>query len=167
MARLQLSHASPSSNPLDVVQQLVESNDWMYDRRNEEEMAVQVPGRWCDFSLYFAWNDVVSAVHFTCAFDMRVPAERRGRVFELLSLVNEKLWLGHFDVWGEDGPPMFRHAIPLRGTRGPTLEQLEDLVDTAIIECERFYPAFQYVLWGGKTPADAMAAAMVETVGEA
>jgi hypothetical protein len=44
---------------------------------------------------------------------------------------------------------------------------LEDLVDTAIAECERFYPAFQYVIWGGRTPEDAVSAAMVDTLGEA
>ena len=62
---------------------------------------------------------------------------------------------------------MFRHAMPLRGTKGPSQEQLEDLVDTAIAECERFYPAFQYVIWGGRTPEDAVLAAMVDTRGEA
>jgi hypothetical protein len=44
---------------------------------------------------------------------------------------------------------------------------IEDLLDTALVECERFYPAFQYVIWGGKSPSDALAAALVETMGEA
>ena len=43
------------SNPLDVVEQIVEYNDWTFDRRNDQEMAVQVPGTWCDYSLFFAW----------------------------------------------------------------------------------------------------------------
>ena len=41
------------------------------------------------------------------------------------------------------------------------------LIDIALHECERFYPAFQYVLWGGRTPTEAIDAAMLETVGEA
>jgi hypothetical protein len=41
------------------------------------------------------------------------------------------------------------------------------MVDIAITECERFYPAFQFVLWGGKTPAEALTASMLECVGEA
>jgi hypothetical protein len=41
------------------------------------------------------------------------------------------------------------------------------MVDIALTECERFYPAFQFVTWGGKSPEEAMAAALVETVGEA
>ncbi len=156
-----------SENPLDVVERLAGANDWAIDRRNDQEMSVQAPGRWCDYSLFFAWNEAVSAIHFTCAFDMRVPAERRRQVRELLALINEKMWLGHFGVWDDEGLPMYRHAMPLRGTAGPSVEQMEDLVDTAISECERFYPAFQYLIWGGKTAEEAVAAAMIETVGEA
>ena len=155
------------SHPLDVVERIVDGNDWSFDRRNDREMAAQAPGRWCDYTLYFAWNDEVGAMHFTCAFDIRVPKARRAQVNELLSLANEKLWLGHFNVWNEGGLPMFSHAMPLRGTRGPTLEQMEDLMDIALSECDRFYPAFQYVIWGGRTAADAVAAAMIETLGEA
>ena len=167
MPALTFSQQPVTANPLDIVEELVERKEWLFDRRNDEELAVQIPGRWCDYSLYFAWNDVVNAVHFTCAFDMRIPLNRRHDVFELLALVNEKLWLGHFGIWEQDGPPMFRHAMPMRGTAGPTLEQMEDVVETAILECERFYPAFQYVMWGGKDAQEAVTAAMVDTVGEA
>ncbi len=167
MRTIEISRDTAAANPLDVVEQIVEFNDWTFDRRNEQEMAVQVPGTWCDYSLYFAWNDEIGAMHFTCAFDMRVPTERRAPVFELLANVNERLWMGHFGMWADEGLPMFRHAIPMRGIQVPTLEQIEDLVETALMECEKFYPAFQYVIWGGKTSDDAIAAAMIETAGEA
>ncbi|MBX6322880.1 MAG: hypothetical protein IRY94_13705, partial [Rhodospirillaceae bacterium] len=57
--------------------------------------------------------------------------------------------------------------VLLRGSGGATVEQLEDLVDIALNECERFYPAFQFVLWGGRSPEEAVQAAILETVGEA
>lgn len=156
-----------AANPLDLVEQFVTANDWPFDRRNEDEMAVEVPGRWCDYSLYFAWREDIGALHFTCAMDMKVQNNKRGHLHELLASVNERLWLGHFGLWAEEGVPMFRHAVLLRGLMGASMEQIEDLVDIAISECERFYPAFQFVLWGGKTPADAISAALLDTVGEA
>ena len=167
MKGFNVSSNSTVSHPLDVVERIVDENDWISDRRGDREMAVQAPGRWCDYSLYFSWNEDAGAVHFTCAFDLRVPTERRDVVHELLALANEKVFLGHFGVWEEEGLPMYRHALLLRGSKGPTLEQVEDLVDAAIMECERFYPAFQYVLWGGRTAREAVDAAMVDTVGEA
>ena len=99
--------------------------------------------------------------------DVRIPNERHTDIHGLLALINEKMWLGHFDLWTEEGLPMFRHAIPLRGTEGLKPEQLNDLVEVAISESERFYPAFQYVVWAGKSPADALTASILETVGEA
>jgi hypothetical protein len=62
---------------------------------------------------------------------------------------------------------MFRHTVLLRGSSGASVEQLEDLVDIARSECERFFPAFQFVLWAGRSPREALEAAMLETVGEA
>ena len=54
------------------------------------------------------------------------------------------------------------------GYVGRDVEQIvRDLVEVAISESERFYPAFQYVVWAGKTPADALTASILETVGQA
>ena len=86
---------------------------------------------------------------------------------ELLALANEKLWLGHFDLASEEGALLFRHTIPLRGARGISVEQLEDTVDTALLECDRVYPALQMVIWGNQPVGEAIAAAMMDTVGEA
>jgi len=156
-----------AANPLDVVEQIVAANEWAFDRRSDGEIQAEAPGKWCDYGLHFAWSHEISAMHFTCAFDMKVPAPSRARLHELLALANEKLWIGSFGIEGEDGVPVFRHAMLLRGARSVSVESLEDMVDIAITECERFFPAFQYVLWGGKPPAEALAAAMLDPVGEA
>ena len=156
-----------AANPLDLVEQFVSANDWPFDRRSDEEMAVEVPGKWCDYSLYFAWREDIGALHFTCAFDMKVQTAKKPPVYELLAIINERMWLGHFGLWAEEAVPMFRHSILLRGLGGASMEQIEDLVDIALSECERFYPAFQFVIWGGKSAQDAIAAALLDTVGEA
>ena len=106
-------------------------------------------------------------MQFSCQFDMKVQASRRHAVSELLGEVNARLWLGHFDVCSEEHTPMFRQTTLLRGSRGATVEQLEDLVEIALSECERFYPAFQFVIWGGKTASEAVSAAILDTMGEA
>ena len=167
MTAMLTTSPSRSTNPLDMMEQIVAANEWAFDRRNDSEMAAEAPGKWCDYGLYFSWSQEISAMHFTCAFDLKVPEKQRGILYELLALANEKLWLGHFGLEGDNGNPVFRHAVLLRGAQGASAESLEDLVDIALTECERFYPAFQFVLWGGKAPADALAAAMLDCVGEA
>lgn len=156
-----------SANPLDVLEQIVAANEWAFDRRSDAEMAAEAPGKWCDYGLYFSWSHEISAMHFSCAFDLKVPPGRRDKLFELLALANERLWIGHFGIDSDDGVPVFRHAVLLRGAPGASAESLEDMMDIALTECERFFPAFQFVLWGGKAPSEALQAAMLDCVGEA
>ncbi|SLN74502.1 YbjN domain-containing protein [Oceanibacterium hippocampi] len=156
-----------SYHPLDLVEQVVASHEWPFDRQGDEELTVGVSGSWCEYHLWFSWREELCALHLSCAFDMKVAKNKRGELCKLLVNCNERMWVGHFDLWGEEGLLMFRHSLPLRGANGPTTEQVVDIVETAITECERFYPAIQFCLWGGHSPEDALAAAMLETVGEA
>jgi hypothetical protein len=156
-----------TSNPIDLFEEIASAHEWSYDRSNAHEVAVEISGSWCDYRIIASWRDEMCALHFACAFDMRIPDRRRSEVNQLLAGINERLAVGHFDVWSDDGFPVFRHAVLMRGMPGASVEQLEDLLEIALTECERFYPAFQYVVWGGKTPTEAMDAALLTTVGEA
>ena len=101
--------------------------------------------------------------------DIKVGPEKRAAIFEALSLINEQLWLGHFEMWSGSGLVLFRHSTILdtREDEGLSLEQAEAIAEAAVEECERFYPVFQFVLWGGKSPGEAIAAALIDTHGEA
>ncbi len=168
MSGLQVRDLERATNPLDVLEQIVSANEWAFERRSDSEMAAEAPGKWCDYGLFFSWSPEISAMHFSCAFDLKVPpGAKRERLFELLALANEKLWIGHFGLESEEGIPVFRHSVLLRGAPGASAESLEDMVDIAVTECERFFPAFQFVLWGDKRPKDALEAALVDAAGEA
>ena len=167
MSGLQLRELERATNPLDVLEQIVSANEWAFERRSDSEMAAEAPGKWCDYGMHFSWSPEISAMHFSCAFDLKVPAGRRERLYELLAMANEKLWIGHFGLESDEGVPVFRHSVLLRGAPSASAESLEDMVDIALTECERFFPAFQFVLWGGKPPGEALQAAMLDCVGEA
>jgi hypothetical protein len=82
-------------------------------------------------------------------------------------MINEQLWLGHFELWSNSGTILFRHGMLLGSDAQLPLDLTETLIESAIDECERFYPVFQFVLWGGKTFRQALAASLIETRGEA
>ncbi|HUH83508.1 MAG TPA: YbjN domain-containing protein [Stellaceae bacterium] len=167
MTALSLETVASGANPIDLVEEIVEANEWAHDRASDEELVVEIAGRWCGYRLLFVWQREINALHFTCAFEMKVPKPRRIAVFELLAAVNERLWLGHFDLTPEGQSPAFRQGVLLRGSTGASVEQIEDLVDISVSECERFFPAFQLVVWGGKPAEEAIAAAMIDPIGEA
>ncbi|NTU76523.1 MAG: hypothetical protein HGA90_01700 [Alphaproteobacteria bacterium] len=158
---------NPLHNPLDILEEIVTANEWLFDRSNEDELVVELAGRWCHYRMFFVWQREIGALQFSCQFDMRVPDAKRCDVNDLLSMLNNRMWLGHFDLDPQQGTPLFRYTVLARNDRTPSVETLEDLVEIALTECERFYPAFQFVIWGGKRPGEAMAAAMIDTAGQA
>ena len=155
------------ANPIELIEEIAAAHDWQFERQNDDEVAVQVNGTWCEYRMWFIWRTDLGALYFSCGFDMRVKPERHGAVYPLLAKLNERLWLGHFELWSEEGWPTFRHTLLASDKFGVTGHAIRDLVDTAVAECERFYPAFQFVIWGGKSTDEAIESSLLETVGEA
>ena len=158
---------SRSEHPLDVVERLAAVRDWSFDRAETDEMSVAVKGRWAEYHIAFTWIEDVEALHVACAFDLKVPDRRRNEVMQLVSLANEQLWVGHFDYWSSESVIMFRHALLLAGGAEPTPGQCEIVLKAAVDACERYYQAFQFVLWAGKSAREAIEGALFVTQGEA
>lgn len=154
-------------NPIDIVEDVISTREWSYERTSSEELAAELNGAWCNLRVLLSWRPEIGALLITCMLDAKVPEKCRQKVYHLLGIVNERLWFGHFDLCSEDGSLAFRHALLLKGSGGASFEQIEDILDIAHSECERFYPALQSVLWSGKAPEEAVEIAIFDTVGEA
>jgi hypothetical protein len=154
-------------NPLDVVERLASGNDWSFERQGDDEITILVAGKWTDYQLSYTWMSDIEALHLACAFDLKVPERRRNEVQMLISMINERLWVGHYDLWVKEGIVMFRHALVLAGGVEASGRQCESLLGTALDTCERYFTAFQFVVWAGKEAKEALDAAMFETSGEA
>jgi hypothetical protein len=82
-------------------------------------------------------------------------------------MINEQLWLGHFDLWDREKVVMYRHGVLLSGGATLNPEQCEGLLKAATDACERYYQAFQFVVWAGRSAADALETVVFETAGSA
>ena len=167
MTQLHIDDGDRSEHPLDVVERLAALRDWIFDRAETDEMSVSVSGRWSDYHVAFTWIEEVESVHVACAFDLKVPERRRQEVIQLVSLVNERMWVGHFDLWRTENVVMFRHSLVLAGGAEPTHGQCETLLNAAIEACERYFQAFQFVIWAGKSAREALDSVLFETEGSA
>ena len=156
-----------SEHPLDVVERLASLRDWIFDRAETDEMSVSVAGRWADYHVAFTWIEDVEALHVAFAFDLKVPERRRPEILQLVSLINEQLWVGHFDLWNSENVVMFRHSLLLTGGAEPTNAQCETLLRVSAEACERYFQAFQFVMWAGKSAREALDSVLFETEGEA
>jgi hypothetical protein len=154
------------TNPIDLVEQLAAAHDWTVDRTNDDELTLVISGTWTDYHVSLNWRDDLEALHLACAFDFRVPDNRLNEMYRLIAQINEQLWLGHFDVWISEGLIMYRHGLMLNGSVA-TDGQCEALFKAALEACERYYQAFQFVVWAGKESREALASSMFDTEGRA
>ncbi len=153
-------------NPVDLIEQVAAANDWPCDRTSEDELTLVVAGNWTDYNVSLNWRDDLESMHIACAFDFKVPHGRLQEIYRLVAQINEQLWLGHFDVWTQEGLIMFRHGLMLNGAVATT-RQCEALLKAALEACERYYQAFQFVVWAGKESREALVSTMFQTEGQA
>jgi hypothetical protein len=159
--------ADRQAHPVDMIERIATLNDWSFDRSDDDEITISVDGSWTDYHVSFTWMGELESLHLACAFDLKVPERRKSEVLKLLTLVNEQMWLGHFDLWSQEGVIMYRHSLLLSGGAEANAAQCEALLEAAIEGCERHYQAFQFVVWAGKSAKEAMEVVAFETAGEA
>lgn len=155
-------------DPIDVVEAVVGADPrFTQERGDDGDLTFSARGDWCEVTGHFSWREELPALLLTVAFDLRAPKSRFAEAARLVALINENLWLGHFDLWAEDGAIVFRHAVPMIGRSDLAPGEAQALLAAAMDAADRFYPAFNYLLWAGKTPEEAVAASLFEPIGEA
>lgn len=136
-------------NPIDAVEHIFNSKSLEFERRNPNEVVVEVEGKWNNMLLFFAWEEHLRCLHLSCLINLNVEIADRSKIFELLAMVNENLWLGHFSYWSEHQMPIFKHSIILNGGEADFESKLEQIIGLAVSECEHMYPVFNAVLTKG------------------
>ena len=159
--------ADRAEHPVDTVERLAAQNEWTFERDEDDEISISAAGRWTNYDVAFTWLPELEALHVACAFELKPALARQGEAARLVAMVNEQLWVGHFDFWPSRGVVMFRHSLLLAGGVEATGRQCAGLLEAALEACERHYQAFQFVAWAGKSAREALDATMFETVGEA
>ena len=153
--------------PVEMLAALFEARGWTYEQLSDDEISAEVKGSWATYQFQAIWRTEDRVLQLLCLPDIRVPDDKRAPFFEALGLVNEQLWLGHFDVWSNGGVLLYRHGMMLSDDGMLSPAQANQAVEVALEECDRFYPVFQFIQWGDKSPKEALAAALVDAMGEA
>ena len=154
-------------NPIDIVEEVIYEKKWSFSRADEYELVADISSKWCQYRLYFTWSENIRAISFTITFDLKFPQNKIIKAYELIGLINEKLWLGHFDITSKNGIPAFRHTILSNADSDFLHKKLENLVDIAIYECEKYYPSFQQVLFDEIEPSESLLFTNFEVLGSA
>ena len=158
---------SDDLHPIDIVEDLAAQHDWEFDRVTDDQIAMAVEGQWRTYSLTLAWSAQDETLRLICTFEMEPPEARMGELYDVLNRCNDMVWTGAFTYWAEQKLMVWRYGLCLAGGQIAGLEQIDRLISSAVLAAERFYPAFQLVAWGDRSPADSMKVAIAEAYGRA
>lgn len=167
MAAVEQSFHSDDLDPIDLVESLAEFREWDFDRVADDQIAMAVEGQWRTYSISLAWSAQDETLRLICSFELNAPQERRAELTRALLGANERIWTGGFSHWPDDGVMVYRYALSLAGGATATAGQVDAMLRAAVGACERFYPAFQLVAWGGEAAEAGLEMAIAEAFGRA
>ena len=154
-------------HPIDLVEYIAEHHDWEFDRIADDQIAMAVEGQWRTYSITLAWSPYDETLRLICTFEMEPPEERMGALYEALNRINDHCWAGAFTFWAEQKMMVYRYGLLLAGEQTVVPEQVDTMINAAVMSAERFYPAIQLVTWANRAPEEAMGIAIGQTYGRA
>lgn len=154
-------------HPIDLVEHIATHHHWEFDRVHDDQIAFIVDGQWRAYSITLAWSAYDQTLRLICTFEMEPPAERMPALYDCLNRTNDMCWAGAFTYWTEQKMMVYRYGLVLAGDQIAGPEQIDTMINTAVLSADRFYPAFQLVTWAERTPEDALQVAICEAYGRA
>lgn len=167
MSTVEQDFLTEDIHPIDIVETLAERHDWDFDRVADDQIAMAIEGSWRTYSLTLAWSGWDETLRLICAFDLDADKDRLPALYEAMERANDQCWGGAFTLWPDQKLMVYRYGLILSGGATASPEQIVEMVRTAVTNAERFFPAFQLVLWSGEAPEKAMQIAMTEAYGRA
>lgn len=156
-----------TSDRLETVVELAQQQRWDCERVDDGELDlfVSVQGG----ALQVRVSDLLDfdAIHFAFVFPgLVVPKRRHYRMRRMLGTINERLWVGHFDLDPEANRILWRHALLLAGQE-VFKESCEVVIAFGRTSYERYLVSF-VLLAGGACDIDAaLQSAAFDTDGSA
>ena len=154
-------------HPIDLVQSLAQTRDWVFERQNDDQIAVVVEGLWQQYAVSLVWSDMSETLRLVCSFEFAPPKAKLAALYEVLNLANDSCWSGAFSYWQDQQTMAYIYGLNLAGGAVASPQQVDDMMRVSVAACEKLYPAFQLVSWGDDTPAQAMQAAISDAYGRA
>ena len=143
-------------NPIDDIECFFASRNHSSERRNSHEIIVEIPGKWNDVIIFFAWEESMKCLHISSPINLENEYSNTANIFELLALLNADLWMGCFSYWEEAKLPIFRHSLLIDNEEFDIYKKISQIVEIAKIECERAYPIFHAVIKQNIPPRKAL-----------
>ena len=143
------------SNPINLLEEIIISKNWIFERPIEDEIYIEVPTKYSNLIIQVNWLKNQSRIEIRSFFYNKMDFSDNVEIYKLLNLINNRINYGHFII-NENSFPTFKNSIIIKDYKNIKFDLLKELLNYAILESERFFPILQLVLWGGKKAEEAI-----------
>lgn len=162
-----LSTSEDLGHPIEQVSAFIVRRDWFFRQAHRDEILVDVPGRYGQYQMKVRWDSSQQTLDIACQLDSAIEDSRLGQAVLALAVLNEDVALGHFQLILDSFDIELRYRLALRGTGGMTSEQVQDILDVMIDECEHAAPALYQLASSNDLPPHTTRLVMMPVQGEA
>ncbi len=152
--------------PLQIINEIAAHNGWQVKNCNEEEISIDINTCFGDIGMFFSWSSDLQLLQISSILDIHIDTDVYPEVYELLSLINEKLLLGHFSMISGTCFPLYRNSIMVSDRKLFAKRQINELINIAFEESHRYFTAFAQ-LKNGSDAKSAIIMAMPDHMGHA
>ena len=159
--------AEEDLNPIDSLESVLHGYNWVFDRKNDEELFVKLTGKEIEYNVYFIWDENAHLLQVCCQYDLRISHDNLPAARDAIVRLNDDLCLGHFSLPAKSTKPAFRYSALMKALSADQARaMINDIVDMSLVQCERFCSAFK-ILSAENAPNHAeLELAMMETQGQ-
>ncbi|MEX1021439.1 MAG: YbjN domain-containing protein [Litorilinea sp.] len=141
----------------EAVGQFLEADGW-HPQRIEDNYVYRVyfAGQNGELACFAQLRVDLEQLLFYVVMPVRTPAERRAPMAEFITRANYGLRIGNFEMDFEDGEVRYKSSVDFEGE---TLSNnlMRGVIYPAVQTMDRYLPGLLSVIYGGKTPAEAVA----------
>ena len=145
------------ANLLDIAAQFFREDEWN-PQMVEEKPWILLKFRGSNGT----WNCLANVMEeqeqlvFYSILDAKVPEEQRAPMSEFITRANYGLVMGNFEMDFSDGEVRYKTSVDVEGGElAPTM--VKNLAYSNVLTVDRYYGGLMSVMYGGKTPAQAVA----------
>jgi len=143
------------SHPINLLEEIIISKNWIFERPIEDEIYIEVPTKYSNLIIQVNWLKNKGRIEIRSFFYNKMDFSDNVEIYKLLNLINNRINYGHFII-NENSFPTFKNSIIIKDYKSIKFDLLKELLNYAILESERFFPILQLVLWGGKKAEEAI-----------
>ena len=153
-------------HPINLLEEIIISKNWVFERPIEDEIYIEVPTKYSNLIIQVTWLKKQGRIEIRSFFYNKMDFSNNPEIYKLLNLINNRIDYGHFTI-NDNKFPTFKNSIIIKNNKNIQFDLLKEVLNYAILESERFFPILQLVLWGGKKAEEAILFFDFKTEGKA